>query len=485
MSATNPKTENLKADVVIVGAGAAGLSAAVAVRESGVKDVIVLESRKVPGGNSAVAGGIMGVETTLQELQSIHIGRDEIFKSVMDYTHWKADAKLIRSMVDISGDNVRWLEEMGVKFERLVPHYMNQVYHTYHATRGPERSGFAIIQALVKRCEELGVRILCETPARKLLAEKNGTVNGVLAEANGKGLRIDAVSIIISTGGFAGNKELLKKLLPGYEEDVIHIEGIPHNGDGILMAEAVGAAIGGQITPEAEGPNYIGSGHVDFMAQLPYVIWVTKHGERFIQEDMTSINEIANAMHWQTGKITYALFDEGIKNMVLKEDFNLFSLHGMDNPTLHAGLEGALKLQAEEGKIKVASSLKEIAAWIGADPQVLENTVNQYNDSCERNHDALLVKDRRFLKPLSTPPYYAVPCQIALLVTHGGIMIDHHLAVLDDDGNIIQGLYSAGDDTSGRMGDTYNIRISGLSFCFAVGSGRIAGANAAKHVMGK
>ena len=87
--------------------------------------------------------------------------------------------------------------------------------------------------------------------------------------------------------------------------------------------------------------------------------------------------------------------------------------------------------------------------------------------------------------PLRTPPYYAIRCQISLLVTHGGIKINHQLEVLDTQGKPIRGLYCAGDDTAGRMGDTYNILLSGLSFSFAIGSGRIAGEGAARYISGR
>lgn len=481
MMAKNQKGENLKVDIVIIGAGAAGLAAAVTAREAGVKNIIILESRHTPGGNATASGGIFGVETPLQKLHGLNISRDEIFTRFMDYNHWKTDAQLVRLLVDISGDNIRWLETMGIKFVKLVPLHINQALLAYHATQ--ERTGPAVIKALVKKCEELGVRILCETAARKLLVEKKGSVNGVLAEANGGELRIETRSVIIATGGFAGNKKLLKKYLPGWDEKAVHLRGLPHNGDGVLMAAEIGAAIGGTFTPEAEGPSFIGSsGYVDLISRLPYTIWVNKRGERFMDEGSTSVNEIANAIFEQPGKTTFAIFDETIKNMVLKEDFNPFLLRRMDKDTFRTGLDGALKSQAEEGKINITNSWRELAQWMGAGSQVLENTLNQYNSSCDQGHDSLLVKDRRYLMPLRTLPYYAAPCQVTLLVTHGGIKVNHHLQVLNIENNPIRGLYSAGDDTSGQMGDTYNIRLSGISMCFALGSGRIAGKNAVKYV---
>ncbi len=128
--------------------------------------------------------------------------------------------------------------------------------------------------------------------------------------------------------------------------------------------------------------------------------------------------------------------------------------------------------------VRIAGSWDEIAAWIGAEPDELERTVEEYNSACDRGHDAFLNKDRRFLLPLRTPPFYAIRCKADYLDTIGGLKIDERMRVLDTAGRPIPGLYAAGIDTGGWMGDTYCVNLPGTTFAFAINSGRIAGENA-------
>jgi fumarate reductase flavoprotein subunit len=470
-----------QADMVIIGGGGAGLSAAVAAAEAGAKDVIVLESRPAPGGNTALAQGILATETALQRHLGFDVSRDDVFRSIMDYAHWRPNAVLIRSLVDLSGENISWLEEKGMKFGKLIPHYPNQVLMTYHACSGAKGTGALVVKALMDSCKHLGIPILCGTAAKKLLTDEKGNVSGVLALTEGKEIRIDTQGVIIATGGFAGNNSLLKKYLPFYHDEMV-LRGLPHKGDGLLMAAEAGAATGGVMALESEGPAFVESKHLAIMVRRPNTLWVNKLGQRFADESSLSLNEAANAMYDQPGKMSYTLLDENLRQQNFQQNLSPFESMIMDDDAWQNGAGQALEAQIGDGKVMRADSWSEIAAWIGADPQVLESTIDTYNHACEQGYDRLFVKDHRDLLPLNTPPYYAIPGKIQLLVTHGGIRINPCLEVLDQKDRPIGGLYCAGDDTNGRIGDTYNIRLSGLSMCFAIGSGRLAGKNAAEYV---
>jgi len=128
--------------------------------------------------------------------------------------------------------------------------------------------------------------------------------------------------------------------------------------------------------------------------------------------------------------------------------------------------------------VRIADSWDEIAAWIGADAKALKRTIDEYNLSCERGYDPIFAKERRHLVPLRTPPYYAIRCGVDYLDTIGGIKINERMEVLDKHGKAIPGLYAAGIDTGGWVEDTYCIRLSGMTFAFAINSGRIAAENA-------
>ena len=205
------KGEEIDADVVVIGGGGAGLAAAVAVAETGAGNVIVLEARRVPGGNAVFPIGIFAAGSQLQKRLGIDARTDDIFQMAMKYAQWRINPRLVRALVDKSGDTIHWLESKGVKFVWVIPHYPNQFPLVFHTVSPPGRTGAVVVKALRKSCAELGVRLLCQTKAMKLITDGRGNVTGVLATTEGEELGISAESVIIATGGFSGNKELLKK----------------------------------------------------------------------------------------------------------------------------------------------------------------------------------------------------------------------------------------------------------------------------------
>jgi len=130
--------------------------------------------------------------------------------------------------------------------------------------------------------------------------------------------------------------------------------------------------------------------------------------------------------------------------------------------------------------IRIADTWEEIADWMGTDPDILKSTITEYNIVCKKSYDPIFGKDRRYLVPLQTPPFYAIKMGVDYLDTIGGIKINERMEVLDKKGVPMPGIYAAGIDTGGWVGDTYCIRTTGTTFAFAINSGRIAGENAVK-----
>jgi fumarate reductase flavoprotein subunit len=473
--------EKLQADIIVVGGGGAGLAAAVTAAENGVKNIILLEKRPVLGGNSVFPAGLLGTETQLQRRLGYDTRRDDIFRGMMEYSHWKVDARVIRALVDKTPDNIKWLEAKGIHFDKLVPLYANQIPLTYHYASGPEKTGALIIKALTKIAQTLGVRIMLQTGAKKIFTDGKGNVTGVVATARDKEVKISAKSVILATGGFAGNPELIKKFDSSYNERELVHGGIPHTGDATLMAAEIGAAIEGMV-PDTEGPDFPWSGHLTVTAKRPNTIWVNKNGERFADENLHSIIEASNAIYRQPGRASYTLFDESVKTRITEEESTPFEALFLDNKPLQPGLDKELHAQAAKGRIKIANSWDEIAEWMGIPPEALKATINEYNFFCDHGHDDLFDKDPKYLVPLRTPPYYAIRCYIKLLTIHGGPRINHHMQVLNQQQEPIGGLYAAGDETGGIDSDSYNIFLSGHSFAFVLSSGRIAGENAARYI---
>ena len=484
-SKTNAKIENLSAELVVVGGGGAGLTAAVAASEEGVKDIIILETRSKPGGNAAYVGGIFAAESRVQKRLGIDARRDVLFKKAMDYAHWKTNPRLVRALVDKSGDTIQWLEGKGLTFDKVHPLYPNQVPMVFHFQKPPGKTGARFVKAFVKTCEESGVRLLCRTKAKKLLMGEKGDVIGVLVEAENGEFRVFAKSVIIATGGFSGNTELLRTYLPSYDKKVFNLRGIPHQGDGLRMALEIGAATEGMVMLEMNGPGFAGSHHLTIVAKHPKTIWVNKKGKRFTDESIALFPETANCLYRQPGKISYSLFDEEIKQSIYEDELNPLDALIVGNKDWALKAEKDLQSQAGKGKVKICESWDEVAEWIGAVPDILKAEINEYNAFCIQGHDDLFVKDRRYLSPLRKPPYYAIQCGLNLMTTHGGIKVNHRMEVLDTKDTPIPGLYAAGVETGGTDSDTYDSHLTGHSFGFTVNSGRIAGETAAKFILGE
>jgi fumarate reductase flavoprotein subunit len=148
-----------------------------------------------------------------------------------------------------------------------------------------------------------------------------------------------------------------------------------------------------------------------------------------------------------------------------------------------ADIDKELHKGTVNGGVKSSFSWSEIAEWIGAPPDVVRATVDEYNAFCDRGHDEIFAKDRQYLSPLRVPPYYAIRCYSAFLGTIGGIRINHYMEVLNRADDPIKGLYAAGVDTGGWESDSYNCILSGSTFGFAINSGRIAGEKAARYAL--
>ena len=470
--------DNLRAGIVVIGGGGGGLAAAVAASERGA-DVILLEKRPTFGGNASSAGGIFAAESKTQERSKIDARRDDHFKVAMSHSHWKIDPRIMRAFIDKSGDSIQWLEEKGLRFE--APQFYPNLPRTIHLSQG---HGAEMVNALVKKSKELGVRLFSDTVAKKILISDQREVMGVMGITKGREFKVFGKSVIIATGGYAGHKKFLKKYYPFYTED-LHSIGLPHMGEGLLMAMEIGAATEGLGILHLRGPYFRGSMEGVVAAMQPTTIWVNKKGERFADEGTTSYwPEAANALNRQPDKICYTLFDDKIKEMFIEEGV----VQGYNRFRAQAKLTELgrnLQLEVDKGGVKISDSLEEIAIWIGAAPTVLKNTIGDYNSFCDQKHDEMFVKDPRFLLPLRTPPYYALKCYQSFFGTIGGIKINHHMEVLNRQDNPIPGLYAAGNDTGGWESDTYTLILPGTTFGFAINSGRIAGENAANYISGK
>jgi fumarate reductase flavoprotein subunit len=473
-------------ELVIVGGGGAGLPAAVQALEDGVSSLVILEKRSRLGGNAQMAWGLFAAESPVQKEELVDSRKEVLFKLIMDWTHWKISPEIFRAFVWKSGDTIRWLEDKGLKFN-LVRYFPGQEPPVWHI---PDGHGARLIEVLTDRCESLGGQMLLNTQCKRILSDEQGVVNGVLAEKDGKDFTIKTKSVIIATGGYAGNRELLKKYCE-YYDDHVHCFGLPHAGDGLRMATDLGASTASLGLLLLEWPHVYGdsSASLESIAREPCTVYVNKTGERFVDEIKGfHAFECANAVLRQPDKIGYILADEEMIDDAENRGVHLG--RGRNRAERRRKMPGLKKLvhtiaDLKTGNICISDSWEEIALWIGADPSVLKSTIDEYNNGCDCGHDDAFFKDPFYLKPLRKPPYYAIKGELVFLNTMGGLKINEFMEVINKKGSAIKGLYAAGADTGDWEPDTYCDNLSGTALGFAVNSGRIAAENAAKYISQK
>jgi fumarate reductase flavoprotein subunit len=472
----------LEADVVIVGSGMAGTSAGMVALQKGASKVIILEKQSYMGANSSLAGGMIyspgktfsfvapkaGAAQQPASSNPQEAANDAI-KETIEFNHYELiDPKLVRALINESVSTGKWFKDLGIDTE---------------ANAGAPGSFGKSLKQLGEKFKSLGGQIMMNTSAKKILRDASGKVTGVLAvDKEGKELSIKAGSVILATGGFTGNPELLKKYFPYYSPDTISTEATRANtGEGIKLAADAGAALADYATLVKEnGFSFKSGSTIDNRLAMSASLWVNRRGERFMNETVGTDNESANALLGQPGSVGYAIFDD---SQIIGLGTGSRISAGSDAGGKQASLKE--KIQAETAAnstwVKIAGTLDEIAAWIGADPKVLKATIEEYNFFCDKGQDDALGKEKSALIALRKPPYYALRFGMLMIDTIGPVKINSRMEVLDKDGKAIPGFYAAGAVTSGWQGRDYHLFGSALGLSAA--GGRIAGANAVKDIL--
>ena len=471
----------MKYDIAIVGGGASGLSAAVAAAESG-KSVVVIEANKKMGGNGVFPMGIYAVDSPVQKQMLVYATTEDAFLQCMEYSHWKLDAKLVRTIINKTGSTISWLQDMGVVFEKVMHHTPNQNPEVFHIVPRPMNTGRAVMEALEKRAAELGVALIGGTRAKKLVQAEDGTVCGVIAQnSDGETVEIEAPKVILAAGGFGGNNDLIAKYFPKYNpNNYLHMHGIRHNGEGVIMALEAGADVEGNFAMEMGAPKIVGHNDITLLLSKPFAMWLNLDGERFTNEgNVFNFTDCANACSREKDGVVFVLLDQRLKDHVLE-----VGRDPLERITVPQGaeerLEDGIAKAIEDGLMCVSEQLRDIAAFIGVSEDKLRSTIDEYNACCAVGYDTYFAKERASLLPFGEGPYYIIRAGVDMIATHGGIRVNTDFQALDADRKPIPGLYIAGTDVGGLDADVYNMTMSGHAFGFAVNTGRLAGESASR-----
>lgn len=438
------------APIVIIGAGAAGLSAAVAALEAGARSVVVLEKTQMIGGHALVSSGSVAVVFPQRGEKIPLKGAAAMAEEIMHYGGPEADPTLARVLALGSWDAYQWLGKLGlpwsnVRFRAVGSPTARNVF------TGTPRAGYDYVQTLNREARRLGAEFRFRTKALALVSDSSG-VNGVLAaHPNGRLETLRASAVVIASGGFTASKAMRAQYLPHIPLDMpttanpngTLVDGA--QGDGIRMAQMAGAALVGM--PYAQVVPFSGGRLLDYVGGE---IWVNAEGRRFVPEG-TVFSALLEAFKQQPGRIMWAISDAKSKK----------------------GATLGIKLQ--QGIVCSASSIEEMAEGMGLNPATLKETIDRYNEGIRCGTDLTFGIPAVGMQ-IDTPPYYYGKERLSLHFTCGGIRINARAQVLDTHGQAIPKLFAAGETTGGIHGRD---RLGGnsLTSCFVFG--RLSGQNAA------
>ena len=477
---------NYETQIVVIAAGPSGLSAAVQAAEDG-EDVLVVEKAAAVGGAANMGMGPLGIGTRYQKQNMYDISVEKAFQMFMEYTHYNVDARLVKRYFEQSAETIEWLEDMGVEFEGAF-RYFPKSEATWHIVKtdtgiGPRAASF-MNKALYAKAQELGVNVLLETPAKKILM-KDGRVAGVLAtDKVGREIEIACQAAIICTGGAGCNKQFILDET-GYKhgEDMFNfaIPGIM--GDGLKMAWEAGAD---KLPVRIEqAASVVGvedlPGSVSNIFGQPNLL-VNKFGKRFMNEDdMQNATYLSNAVSHQKDRTGFSIVDSSIVRYYMKNGVDNVSLVRPD-PDVSDFMDG-VKMAQENGNdgLIVADTIEELAELAGIHADNLVETVEDYNDYCD-SVDEEFFKPKKYLRPLVKAPFYCAKICPGGYGTVGGIRINENCEACDKEFEPIPGLYAAGADSCNIYDDSYMFLLPGNSMGYAVNTGRIAGMSAAEYV---
>lgn len=491
----------VEADDVVVGAGGAGMTAAITAAAEG-KSVVILESQSMVGGNSVRATGGMnagktvyqdenefgesaGVEKTLKTAAEKYADNETITalaKTVSE--QWAAyqanptgyfdsvelmeldtmiggkginDPELVETLCANSADAIDWLDEHGITLHNVSSFggaSVKRIHRPVNAEGKTVSVGSYMIPLLEENCEKAGVKMMLDTTATEILTDANGAAVGVKATgASGETVTVNAKAVVLATGGFGANLDMVVKYKPELKGFMTtNAPGI--QGQGIEMAQAIGAATVDmdqiQIHPTVEANT---AALITEGLRGDGAILINEEGQRFIDEvgtrDVVSAAEIA-----QTGSYSWLVVDQAMADA-------------------SSVIQGYIK----KGYTVTGSTYEELGKAMGVDAAAFAETMEKWNGYVEAKNDPDFGRTS-FANPLNTAPYYAVKVTAGVHHTMGGLKINANTEVLNEKGEVIPGLFAAGEVTGGVHGAN---RLGGNAVADFTVFGRIAGAAASDY----
>lgn len=469
-----PSKWDEKVEVLVVGAGLAGLSAALGAKDAGAKQVVVIDKAPSPFLNSTSysSGGANGFDTKAQRAAGIRNDtKEDFFKGVMAGGDQQSDPELVKLYVDNSQRAMNWFIDHGVKFA-VTPNAAFSVNRLHMCDGG---SGAQYVQVLFDAAKKAGVDLRMSTRAVELITTPDGSeVLGVAVEDKSGRKTIEiGKGIVLATGGFAGDLQMMDRFLLDFR-GVLTSASPYSTGDGYLMAAKIGAASThmnygaiyacGVPTDAAKRRGVIFRGHI---LTLQGPILVGEDAKRFIADEQTQTN------------MSIAMAQKGFKHAyIIASKPQIDAYVKADKVPVSGWTHEQFVKELDENKVFVrkANSIEELAGKLGLDPKTLAATVDEYNRYAKDGKDPLF--SRKAVKgAIDQGPYYGFICTPVAIATLGGLHVNAQMRVLDVYQKPIKKLYAAGEVLGAVHGNSY---VGGDSLGSSMALGRVAGEDAAK-----
>lgn len=450
------------ADVIVIGAGGAGMIAAITAADNGAS-AIVLEKLPIAGGNTLLSGGEYAAPGNwVQAKEGIKDSADLFYKDILKGGDNENDPKLVKVLADNALDGATWLkDEINMVFE---DHMLFFGGHSVERSLVPKNAtGYEMISKLTAKLNEKNIPLHKNTSATELIVDESGKVVAVKATYGDQTITYKAnKSVILATGGFGANLEMRKQYNKEMDEKILSTNSVGSTGDGLVMAEKIGAELVDmgyiQTYPTCDTQSgsllYVGDVRMEGRSIL-----VNKEGKRFVEE-LERRDVISKAVTQQTGGVSYMFWDESA--MV---DSGLAITH-------EAEYNGLINRK----QLVKANTIEEAANFFGIDVTELKKTINNYNQYAKDGVD-LEFNKRGKLTPFADGPYYIMVSKPAVHHTMGGVKINTDAQVINKNGEVIKGLFAAGEVTGDIHGTN---RLGSDAIADLTVFGRIAGKNAAK-----
>lgn len=459
VGAVEKTDETLDVDIVIIGAGGAGMAAGITAAQEG-KSVIIVEKAPMVGGNTSRAtGGMNAAGSHYQEEAGIEDSVELFVEDTIKGGHGLNNPDLVQVMAENSADAIVWLDSIGAELSNVGKAggaSVNRAHRPVDENGKILSVGTYLVTKLEEACIDNGVEILLETQATEIVME-DGVAVGIIANSPTVNYTINAGAVIVASGGFGGNLEMVAELKPELE-GYVSTNAPTLTGDGIKMAEAVGAATVDmeqiQIHPTVVQAN---GALITESLRGDGAILLNAEGKRFIDEtqtrDVVSANVIAQTDSYAWLIVNQAMFDDST----------------------------VVQKYVDQEYLIAAEDVAALAELIGADEAVIQESLDAWNTAIETQNDAECGREGldTIAYNVSEGPYYAVKIAPGIHHTMGGIMINTNAEVIDTEGNVIPGLYAAGEVTGGVHGGN---RLGANAVTDIIVYGRIAAQQAAQYI---